>query len=407
MAAREGGVPRRVRARVQWDGRWGVWYARPYLGTNRSTGKPMRPYKSWPGSMTEEEAQRACDRWAEGLSPHAGLHVGRTIGDVCGSYIDHLELLGRAEGTVRAYRSLRRRYVDPALADVGVDEANPYVIEGAYAALMLGGGRNGCGVSARTVAQFHWFLSGMFRWAVRMGITASNPMPSVERPRFDAREAVAYDAGQMRALSDALMAAIGSGGSGRRAVFRRNAAMAAYLSLHTGARCGECLALTRAKSIMRADRCVRVDATVVAGSGGVHVQPFTKGKRGRTLSVTDANLEVMREHAAWQDASYLRHPGSHLTLCCDDLGRPLRPSSVSASFSALRDDLGLPKGTSFHTLRHTHATWLIANGVDVRTVQERLGHAKIATTLELYAHVLPGRDAQAAESFGRAVGDGS
>ena len=58
----------------------------------------------------------------------------------------------------------------------------------------------------------------------------------------------------------------------------------------------------------------------------------------------------------------------------------------------------------FHTLRHTHATWLLYNGVDIRTVSERLGHAKVTTTLELYAHVLPGRDDLAAETFGEVMG---
>ena len=59
----------------------------------------------------------------------------------------------------------------------------------------------------------------------------------------------------------------------------------------------------------------------------------------------------------------------------------------------------MPAGTSFHTLRHTHATMLIANGADMRTVQERLGHANVATTLGLYAHVVPGRDQAAAAAF--------
>ena len=76
---------------------------------------------------------------------------------------------------------------------------------------------------------------------------------------------------------------------------------------------------------------------------------------------------------------------------------------MSAWFSGLRDELGLQRGTSFHTLRHTHATWLLLQGVDPKTVMERLGHAKVATTLELYGHVLPGRDAAAAQAFAEAA----
>ena len=68
-------------------------------------------------------------------------------------------------------------------------------------------------------------------------------------------------------------------------------------------------------------------------------------------------------------------------------------------YDAARDAAGLPKSCTFHSLRHTHATWCLANGVDLKTLSERLGHANEATTLRLYAHCLPGRDAAAAETF--------
>ena len=77
--------------------------------------------------------------------------------------------------------------------------------------------------------------------------------------------------------------------------------------------------------------------------------------------------------------------------------------NAGSSIQWLRDELGLQRGTSFHPLRHTHATWLLLQGVDPKTVMERLGHAKVATTLELYGHVLPGRDAAAAQAFAEAA----
>ena len=108
----------------------------------------------------------------------------------------------------------------------------------------------------------------------------------------------------------------------------------------------------------------------------------------------------MAAHAAWQEGSYLPNPSWSFPLCCLAGGSPIRPSSASRAFTQMRKEIGLPAGTTFHTLRHTHATWLLYNGGDIRTVSERLGHAKVSTTLELYAHVLPGRDDAAAEAFG-------
>ena len=122
------------------------------------------------------------------------------------------------------------------------------------------------------------------------------------------------------------------------------------------------------------------------------------------MAITEENRRRLDEHVGWQDSAGLVRARPSLTLCCSPGGSLMRPSSVSSAFTEMRRELGLPEGTSFHTLRHTHATWLISQGVDIKTVQERLGHAKISTTLELYAHVLPGRDEMAARAFGELMG---
>ena len=63
----------------------------------------------------------------------------------------------------------------------------------------------------------------------------------------------------------------------------------------------------------------------------------------------------------------------------------------------------MPEGTSFHSLRHTHATWLLMHGCDMRTIQERLRHSDVATTLRFYSSVMPGRDSGAAELFSESM----
>ena len=59
----------------------------------------------------------------------------------------------------------------------------------------------------------------------------------------------------------------------------------------------------------------------------------------------------------------------------------------------------MPKECTFHSLRHTHATWCLENGVNLKQLAARLGHRDEATTLRLYAHLMPGGDEQAAEAF--------
>ena len=84
-------------------------------------------------------------------------------------------------------------------------------------------------------------------------------------------------------------------------------------------------------------------------------------------------------------------------------GNFMRPTTVSRGFTAICKRIGLPETVTFHVLRHTHATWCLANGVDIKTLSERLGHKDPATTMRIYSHVMPGRDAAAADTFERAA----
>ena len=85
------------------------------------------------------------------------------------------------------------------------------------------------------------------------------------------------------------------------------------------------------------------------------------------------------------------------------------PTSISRSFDRLvraegKKDRAVPiTRIRFHDLRHTHATQLLAAGVNVKVVSERLGHASVAFTLDTYAHVMPGQQAHAAAAVAALV----
>src|SRR6266478_5171471 len=75
---------------------------------------------------------------------------------------------------------------------------------------------------------------------------------------------------------------------------------------------------------------------------------------------------------------------------------PLKPDSVSASVSLLFRRLKLPKGASLHSLRHTHTSHLLADGVPLPVVSARLGHSSVRVTAEIYSHMIHGQDDEAA-----------
>ena len=110
---------------------------------------------------------------------------------------------------------------------------------------------------------------------------------------------------------------------------------------------------------------------------------------------------VLREHRAAQraerEAIDAGHRDHDLVFAKPD-GTFIHPDIFSQSFRRQVASAGVPR-IRLHDLRHTHATLLLQAGVSPKIVSERLGHATVAFTMQVYAHVIPGMQADAAAAF--------
>lgn len=388
-------TPPRAELRREADG---TWYCRPYLGTSAS-GRRIRPYRSWPADMAEADVRALADAWVASLTG-AGRSVPPMLADALDAYVDAMEARGAAPNTVRSYRACART-VAMAMPGARVDGVDAADVDEAELSLLTRGGASGRPMAGSSVAKLHWFLAGAFDWAVARGARADNPVRSVTPPSRGQLEATALDSGGLAAVEgwcDARLSGLGPAMGGREC---RQAvmAMAFWLALHAGLRVGEACALTM-RDAEATGGTVAVRGTVYEGDGAPRRRAVTKGRRPRRVALSPAELGRLWAFASWQRRRLgLRAAEPLLTLD----GSWLAPSVVSGEFRRLARELGLPGGTRYHTLRHTHATWLVASGVDMKTVSERLGHADVATTMRLYAHVLPGRDQAAARAFEEAA----
>jgi integrase len=124
-----------------------------------------------------------------------------------------------------------------------------------------------------------------------------------------------------------------------------------------------------------------------------------KNGKGRSIRLTNQAVEALRSHRKRQSGERLRLG----TLWQDnDLvfpsnkGTPMNAKNLTArSFKPLLERAGLPRTVRLHDLRHTCATLLLSKGVHPKIVQELLGHATIAITLDTYSHVLPNMQGEA------------
>jgi integrase len=175
----------------------------------------------------------------------------------------------------------------------------------------------------------------------------------------------------------------------------------------TGLRRGELLGLSWDAVDLDAGR-LAITRTLITGKGAPRFSE-PKTKRGRRSVALDAGtVEALREHRERQfDERLAWGPAYHdhgLVFARED-GTPIWPRTFSRSFDNHVRDAGLPK-IRLHDLRHSHATLALQAGVHPKVVQERLGHATIAITLDTYSHAPRHAGGRRSEDRGPARGLG-
>lgn len=159
------------------------------------------------------------------------------------------------------------------------------------------------------------------------------------------------------------------------------------LAYRTGMRIGEILAL-KWEDINFEQKFITVRRTLSSYDNGNPeiCEPKTKQSR-RRIDLDNIILESL--NSTKQNNEY---------VYCKDDGSIYSRQYISKSFRKMCKSANV-QYYSFHTLRHTHASVLLANGVHPKIVQERLGHAKISTTLDTYSHLIPGMQSVAVDIF--------
>jgi len=179
-----------------------------------------------------------------------------------------------------------------------------------------------------------------------------------------------------------------------------------HLALATGMRLGELLGLTW-EDVNLSEGVIHVSRSMVLAIKGEPVwqEPKTRNAR-RKIPLDPGTVEMLRIHRKRQLEERLKAgPDWHnynLVFTTKN-GKPLNHQNVWTRFKQLAAKAGVPT-IRVHDLRHTHATILLRQGVHPKVVSERLGHGRVTITLEVYSHVLPDTQKEAANAVGRVLG---
>lgn len=364
-----------------------TWELRVSTGKDPLTGRYRIASRTFRGNKTE--ARRELSAFVREVEQ--GKHVGTsaTLATLLERWLDKIEG-DRSPRTMDGYRMNVRVHILPALGHVPLNKLEPETLDSFYAGLKRGNGR--APLSVATTRQVHAIVRAALNQAVRWRWIPQNP-------------ALLADPGKLRPVEhhppapDAVLRLI-EAADPDVAVFLRVAAA-------TGARRGEVCAL-RWEHVDLTTGVVRIERSIIqTGKGGKElVEKATKTNQRRKVRLDPDTVEVLRQHRMrWVERTrrtlnLTLSPSAFLFSTAADASTPMRPDGATQAVARLRDKLGMP-GLRLHDLRHFVATQLLADGVPVKAVADRLGHADVATTLRVYAHALEAADVEAAASMGR------
>lgn len=330
-----------------------------------------------------------------------GTHVDPTkvtLAEWCELWLRDIVAHRVTPRTLERYGELLRGYVAPRLGTCPIQKLTTPAVQSLYSELLRAGGMGGRPLSARTVHHTHRALFEALKAAVRQRVITRNPADDVDKPKPGESPAKSFTPEQMGGLLETLR------GEGRlQSVVR--------LAVATGMRLGELLAL-RWRDMDFEGRVLHVEHSLEVTKGGGLRFKEPKTKRGRrAIRLADSDCANLRDHWKRQaeDALKLgiRLPSDGLVFpaSIEYPSVPCPPDRVTKAFAATLEKLGIKEhGLSFHSLRHFHATWLLRNGVNLKAVSERLGHANPSITLNVYQHVLPDMQEHAAQVAGEIFG---
>ena len=354
------------------------WMVRIFLGLDPETRRRRYLSRTLRGSFRSAQhylnARLAeCDQGRELAGEDLTLN----------QYLDRwLELAAQPKLRAKSYcdyQALVGRHIRPPLGERGLLSLTPLDIQGVVREM------HASGLSARTVQYAHAVLHAALEQAVCWRLIQKNPARGVALPKLNRREIHVLNPDEARRFLD-------------HALATRYGVLFA-LALTTGLRPSEYLAL-RWSDIDLEKKTVMVVRTLVKGSGW-SFSPTKRPSSRRLVKLETWVASQLRQLVALDtETPDLDAPR---LIFKTRRGRPMNSDYLAREFKRLLREAGL-KPMRLYDLRHTAATLAVAAGVPAKVVSEQLGHASSAFTLDVYAHVLPHMQSEAAARVATLLG---
>lgn len=349
------------------------WEARVTVGHDPITGRQVQ--RSITGKTQKEVAQKMREMAVEVDQGTYQAPSKMTLGEWLETW--KKEYTGDVKpSTVYLYSRNIDQYIIPWLGAVKLAELTPLQIQTLYNRLLKPDQKEVRPLSAKTVRNVHGVLHKALEQAVQVGYMRTNPASACKPPRVTKAEIKPLDASQVSAFLKVAQ------GHPHEYLYQ--------ITMFTGLRQGEVLGLTwDCLDMERGTLLVKQQLRREQKKGGKYYFSPPKNNKARVLTLAPTVLRLFRLQKIRQTGMRVKAgelwQESNL-IFSNAVGSYLSYRTVYDCFKRLMVKIGAP-ATRFHDLRHTYAVMAIQSGDDIKTVQENLGHATAAFTLDVYGHV--------------------
>lgn len=368
----------------------GKTYSIVFMMEDSKTGKKKQKWVG--GFKTKKEAEKAL---SEALyKVENGSYINPESITVSEYLTDWLKIYAEpnlSPTTIDGYRVNIQNHINPYIGNIPIQKLRPINIQELYNQLKANGRYDGKGgLSAKSILYVHRVLREGLEHAVCNQLLSRNPANDVKPPSVEKYSAQVMNSGEILTLLKAV----------KDSEYELPFALSALLGL----RRGEVLGL-QWSDINFNDQTININNQIIPTSKGI-ISKKPKSKDSiRSIPIPAVILKMIRKQQKHQMENKLicgQSYSDNNLVCCKVDGSPYSPTYFTKVFTKILKENGL-KHIRYHDLRHSAATNMLKNGVDIKTVSTILGHSTIGITLDIYSHVENSMKKDALDKVQRAI----
>ena len=407
------------------EGKGGVSYKITVSLGRDINGKQIRATKTWKPSrpmsekQMEKEVSRAAVLFEEEVRSGIAADHRQQFADYAAYVIQLKERSGIKRKTLERYQSFLER-IAPIIGHIKLCDLRPMHLNNLYERLGREGEnkRTGGTLSAKTILEHHRFISTVLSQAEKEMLIPYNVAKKATPPKVKTKEANYFQESEVEKIRLCLEEEIQQEAEYYKRLAekypKRNYEnpqvklkwkTIVYLFLLTGMRRGELAGLKWDRIDLERGVLRTENNLLYSPSVGMYDDTPKTDTSIRTITIPFEMVELLKEYRKWYDREREkcgdRWNDSDYVFVQKD-GRPMHPDSITSWMNRFSQRHDLPH-INPHAFRHTHASILLNNEVDLITTSKRLGHAKVSTTSDIYAHLMEKADEAASDAVAERI----